>query len=185
MHARFNARFGATTYYPGVVAAAHGDGTCDIAYDDGDREQGVSVHYIKQGQGHEGLGRDVGQVAWPPPPARWGVGQRCDAMDDCSGRWAAAAVVEVDRGGGRVRVHFVGWKSKWDRWLPFASRKLAPPSTKVHTAPVGSDLDSGSGGSDDDDEGSPSEDGACTTPSHPATLQPHSVGNYRSRQQSR
>ena len=36
-----------TRWYPATVLALHGDGRCDVAYDDGDREVGVLGRYVK------------------------------------------------------------------------------------------------------------------------------------------
>ena len=37
---------GGDRYYPGAIAAAHGDGTYDIAFDDGDADCGVAARKI-------------------------------------------------------------------------------------------------------------------------------------------
>jgi hypothetical protein len=46
------------------------------------------------------------------------VGLRCDAREAESrgSGWYEAKVVEVD--GDRVLVHFKGWSTKFDTWLP-------------------------------------------------------------------
>ena len=38
---------GKSKYYPGLIARVHGDGTYDIAYDDGEKETGVRADLIK------------------------------------------------------------------------------------------------------------------------------------------
>ena len=34
-------------WYPGKISAAHGDGTYDIAYDDGDKDSKLSAMFIR------------------------------------------------------------------------------------------------------------------------------------------
>jgi len=48
-------------------------------------------------------------------PSRLRVGDFVDARDS-SGRWYEAVVRSVD--AHKVKVHYVGWSSKWDAWIP-------------------------------------------------------------------
>jgi hypothetical protein len=44
---------GGEVWYRGSITAAHGNGTFDITYDDGDQEEGVPAEYIKESNGEE------------------------------------------------------------------------------------------------------------------------------------
>eukprot|EP01046_Picozoa_sp_COSAG06_P074697 COSAG06_NODE_22972_length_706_cov_84.512356_2_plen_142_part_01 len=48
----------------------------------------------------------------------------CDALDGFN-EWFQAKVLEVED-NQRVKIHFQGWPSKWDEWMPVTSDRLAP-----------------------------------------------------------
>ncbi|KAG7382300.1 hypothetical protein PHYBOEH_010540 [Phytophthora boehmeriae] len=56
------------------------------------------------------------------------MGQLVDALDTDS-KWYEARIVDLT--DARARVHYRGWSSKWDEWLPRASPRLMPLHTKV------------------------------------------------------
>ena len=65
-------------------------------------------------------------------PASWRqrmhVGFRIDAMDT-QRTWYEAILCDVR--GANVCVHYRAWASRWDRWLPRASREISLPWTRV------------------------------------------------------
>ncbi len=56
------------------------------------------------------------------------VGSFCDAQDQYA-KWYESKVI-VDR-GSVVKVHFMGWESKWDIELERSSHRLQPHHAKV------------------------------------------------------
>ena len=65
VEARWNYREGGLTWYLGRIAAVHRDGSCDVAYDDGDFEERVAPHLIRTPFDVETLGdaRDLSEGA--------------------------------------------------------------------------------------------------------------------------
>eukprot|EP01043_Picozoa_sp_COSAG02_P053368 COSAG02_NODE_5881_length_3965_cov_51.574496_1_plen_542_part_00 len=57
-------------------------------------------------------------------PETWTVGYMCDALDGFND-WFQAKVLEVED-NQRVKIHFQGWPSRWDEWMPVTSDRLAP-----------------------------------------------------------
>ena len=49
-----------TKWFPAVVAAIHADGSCDLLYDDGEKEEEVAANYVRYPKTEAGL--------LPPPP---------------------------------------------------------------------------------------------------------------------
>ena len=83
---------------------------------------------------------------------------------DSMGKWYESEIVEVKKDTQQVRVHFVGWDSKWDENMGFQSEKIA--SLGTHTdgpyepesrSRGGMDSSSYYGGSE---EGAPPDKGA-------------------------
>uniref|UniRef100_A0A7S2W2S4 Ubiquitinyl hydrolase 1 n=1 Tax=Rhizochromulina marina TaxID=1034831 RepID=A0A7S2W2S4_9STRA len=52
-----------------------------------------------------------------------GVGALLDALDSDK-RWFESQVVDVEE--DRVKIHYLGWSSKWDAWVPRGSPDLLP-----------------------------------------------------------
>ena len=57
------------------------------------------------------------------------VGRFVDALDS-AGHWLPALIQQVS--AGHCLVHFVGWHSRWDEWLPIDSPRLAPLYSHPH-----------------------------------------------------
>ena len=69
----------------------------------------------------------------PVPASVWYEGQWVDTLDTV-GQWLEAVIMEVSPGGAQVFVHYNGWTTRWDEWLPATSPRLAPFRTHtVHT----------------------------------------------------
>lgn len=63
---------------------------------------------------------------------RFFVGQWLDVKDTVS-QWLEATVMEVR--GDTLKVHYNGWPTRWDEWLPFTSQRIAPFRTRtLHTS---------------------------------------------------
>ncbi len=56
------------------------------------------------------------------------VGQRVDAFDihPAHNKWMQAQIVELDEDQQQLKLHWWNWHVKFDEWLPFTSRRLAP-----------------------------------------------------------
>lgn len=65
------------------------------------------------------------------------TGMMIDARDT-ERMWYAAVVVDMTSAGDSVRVHFLGWTSRWDMWIERTSADLKPLFT--HTTRWRSDL---------------------------------------------
>ncbi len=68
------------------------------------------------------------------PEVRWTeLWSLCDAVDaqDRVGAWLAGRVVAVEK--DRIKVHFKGWKAKFDEWIEDAER-LAPSGSRTSSA---------------------------------------------------
>uniref|UniRef100_A0A6B0VFN0 Putative dna polymerase iii subunit gamma and tau n=1 Tax=Ixodes ricinus TaxID=34613 RepID=A0A6B0VFN0_IXORI len=59
-------------------------------------------------------------------------GTRVEARDFQQLQWYPAKVVTLDEGEEEVLVHFEGWSSRYDEWLPLDSPRLRP-ATHPHT----------------------------------------------------
>ena len=69
------------------------------------------------------------------------LGQVIEA--DSAGTWYPAKVVEVNKKARKVKIHYQGWKKRYDEWLPVTSSRLrgdhddAPePAPKPRKAPA-------------------------------------------------
>ena len=95
-------------------SATHDDGSCDVAYDDGDFEASVPASYLKAGtsapaetgrKGARHLRRVKGSKETAEEDSQadgeWQVGSRVEAQD-ARGTWYDATVVE-ERGAGASR----------------------------------------------------------------------------------
>jgi len=71
----------------------------------------------------------------PFDPANLRVGQLVDALD--TSVWRRARVVDVREGkeGKEYMVHYLGWRPRWNEWLPANSAKIAPFLSKWHPDP--------------------------------------------------
>jgi hypothetical protein len=85
---------GRSKYYPGAITRCLPDGTYDIAYNDGDREEGVKKIMIKAGDSDSthsaGAAGGVGLVTVPTNDATcawWGVDER-ELVRQAGQRWA-------------------------------------------------------------------------------------------------
>ncbi len=56
------------------------------------------------------------------------IGDVIDACDNM-GKWYESTVCDVKE--DKIFVHFEGWSSKWDEWLPKASERMA--KLRTHT----------------------------------------------------
>lgn len=62
------------------------------------------------------------------------VGQWIDVKDTVA-QWLEASVLEVDQQRERMFIHYNGWPTRWDEWLPFLSPRIAPFRTRtLHAA---------------------------------------------------
>eukprot|EP01050_Picozoa_sp_SAG11_P007286 SAG11_NODE_601_length_8254_cov_12.333047_2_plen_445_part_00 len=43
---------------------------------------------------------------------------------ESAGSWYPAKIVEVNKAKRKVKVHYQGWKARWDEWLPYTSDRL-------------------------------------------------------------
>ena len=53
------------------------------------------------------------------------LGQWLDVKDTVN-QWLEATVIEVDRPGNRIFVHYNGWPARWDEWISTDSPRVAP-----------------------------------------------------------
>ena len=59
--------------------------------------------------------------------ALWRVGSKLQALD-CRNMWCDATVIDA-RGNGcdrEIKVHYMGWKKRWDEWVLSRSVRLRP-----------------------------------------------------------
>jgi len=50
------------------------------------------------------------------------LNQKCDCLDNQ--KWRKATVIDVRE--GMLKIHFEGWSSKWDEWIPVRARRIQP-----------------------------------------------------------
>ena len=67
------------------------------------------------------------------PDGTYKVNDVVDCQDSVR-RWYAARIIKVDTVGGRLQylIHYEGWPSRWDEWLPFDTPRIVPYRT--HTS---------------------------------------------------
>ena len=70
--------YGGAKYYPGVITRVRGDGSYDIDYDDGDREERVPREHVRPARLGRILGEDGASTGGPTPARREAAG----ALDD-------------------------------------------------------------------------------------------------------
>lgn len=63
----------------------------------------------------------ISQVA----PIKCFVGEELQ-VQDTTGKWIEGAVIDTDRAFHLVKVHYLGWPSRWDEWLPIDSYRVLP-----------------------------------------------------------
>jgi len=51
------------------------------------------------------------------------VGDTFQALD-CVSKWCTVNAMEVNAQRKQVKVHYVGWASKWDEWIPMDSPRI-------------------------------------------------------------
>jgi hypothetical protein len=56
------------------------------------------------------------------------IGQRLDVLDKMP-QWCVGEVVDIK--DDSVRVHYIGWKEKWDEWFEVSSDRIAKLWTKT------------------------------------------------------
>jgi hypothetical protein len=62
------------------------------------------------------------------------VGQWLDVKDTVN-QWLEATVMDINPQEGSLKVHYNGWPTRWDEWVPFTSQRIAPFRTRtVHSA---------------------------------------------------
>jgi len=61
---------------------------------------------------------------------RFFVSQWVDVKDTVN-QWLEATVMEVDDEQERIFVHYNGWPTRWDEWLPASSPRVAPFRTRT------------------------------------------------------
>ncbi|CAM9167814.1 unnamed protein product, partial [Phaeothamnion confervicola] len=116
-------------YYNGEISRMHGDGSCDIAYDDGERELRVKpalVHLLDDPAGSHGriggggvsrgrsptrssTGEDSGTVVTASrrgSALKWEVGHRVEADYKGRKRWYPGTVMRVRAGGTRFDIDY-------------------------------------------------------------------------------
>ncbi|CAM9300581.1 unnamed protein product, partial [Chrysoparadoxa australica] len=97
---RCEARYkGRTLYYSGVIARVHRDGSCDIDYDDGEKERMVEPSLIKV----KGSGRDGRRGSSPSKRdvdgSRLEEGMKCEARYKGRSRYYSGVIARVHRDG--------------------------------------------------------------------------------------
>ncbi len=102
---------GRSRYYPGRITRVYRDGSCDIDYDDGERERGVASDLIRKVNGREQHSDDDGHRSHDegrqPGRSLRGKAGSMDSLNsdpDGRGRYSAGDKVEA-RLGGRSRWH--------------------------------------------------------------------------------
>jgi hypothetical protein len=73
----------------------------------------------------------------PPPQPQWTVGESCLAKD--AGAWYPGRLIEERRGSGgktEFKVHFMGWKARYDRWVAPDPEALLPAGSIIEQPPV-------------------------------------------------
>ena len=101
----------AELWWPAVVTKVWRSGEMDVRYDDGDVELQKPHRRVR--------------AAAPAGGDEWRVGSRLEALDKVSA-WCFATVLAM-RGEGHSRmlkVHYMGWSSKWDQWLAVSGGRL-------------------------------------------------------------
>lgn len=58
------------------------------------------------------------------------VGTKCDCLDSTD-KWCQAEIVEIESDTELVRVHYVGWSTKYDEWINTDSYRIAPLHSKT------------------------------------------------------
>ncbi|KAK3095742.1 hypothetical protein FSP39_018426 [Pinctada imbricata] len=59
------------------------------------------------------------------PGISWKKGERVEAMDFMN-KWYPAKIVDIEEDEQSVMIHFDGWNSRYDEWVPMTSEKLRP-----------------------------------------------------------
>lgn len=80
-------------------------------------------------------------------PPREGAQAGCGGGDslegveaESGGRFYPVKVIAVDQAKGRIQIHYVGWKSRHDEWLPVRSERLRGLAAEEVVAPAPEDL---------------------------------------------
>ena len=66
---------------------------------------------------------EIGADSTPHP--RFYPGQWVDVKDTVN-QWLEATVMSVDYASNAIFVHYNGWPTRWDEWIPFNSPRIAP-----------------------------------------------------------
>lgn len=66
-----------------------------------------------------------GHHSHPEGFRRFYVGQWLDVKDTVN-QWLEATILQVDREGNRIFVHYNGWPARWDEWIFTNSPRIAP-----------------------------------------------------------
>lgn len=54
---------------------------------------------------------------------------------DTVNQWLEATVMEIDAEGGRLKIHYNGWPTRWDEFISSDSQRIAPFRTRtIHMA---------------------------------------------------
>jgi hypothetical protein len=57
--------------------------------------------------------------------SKWNVGMLVEAKD-ASGKWYKSRIVEIDEEEKQVKVHYLGWNSRYDQWFNTEGEELKP-----------------------------------------------------------